>query len=159
MRRMMIAAAGLALAAPAAGQEIFTPEMDRDIARAIPPAEQFEAMGVVLDRVLGAFLDIPIGPLIDAVEAVDPDARRNRQSDRRDRTLREMAGRDDPHFEERMRDSVRAVSGNMGSVMQQVAIMAPIMRRSLGDMERNVAEAIREGRERREREMERRERR
>ena len=159
MRRFSIAAAALALAAPAAAQQVFTPEMDRDIARAVPRAEEVEAIGIAIDRVLGAFLDMPIGPIIDAVEAADPDRRRYRRYDRRDRTLRDMAERDDPYFEERMRDSVRGVTANMGVMMEQIAILAPEMRRALGRMEQDVDRAIRDARERREREEDRRGRR
>ena len=149
MRRFLIAAAAIAVAGPATAQEVFTPEMDRDIAAAIPPAEEVEAMGETMDRVLGAFLDIPIGPIVDAVEAADPDARRSRRHPR-DRTLRDMASRDDPYFEERMRDSIHGVAAGMGAMMEQIAVIAPVMRRSLGEMERNVSEAMRDHERRRE---------
>ena len=159
MRRFLIAAAAIALAGPATAQEVFTPEMDRDIAQAIPPAEEVEAMGETMDRVLGAFLDIPIGPIVDAVEAADPDARRARRHHPRDRTLRDMASRDDPYFEDRMRDSIHGVTAGMGAMMEQIAVLAPVMRRSLGEMERNVAEAMRDRERRRERGEDRRDRR
>jgi hypothetical protein len=159
MRRLLIAAAAVALAGPALAEPVFTPDMDDDIVRAVPPAGEIEAMGETMDRVLGAVLDVPIGPIVDAVEAADPDARRHRRSHSRDRTLRDMASRDDPYFEERLRDSVYGVTAGMGAVAEQVAIVAPAMRRALGQMERDMDRAIRDARERRERGEDRRGRR
>ena len=80
MYRLMIGAAFLALAGPASAQRVFTPDMDRDLVRAIPPAEQVEEIGATIDRVAGAVLDVPIGPLVDAIDASDPDARRYRDN-------------------------------------------------------------------------------
>ncbi|MDP8995345.1 MAG: hypothetical protein M3N07_10305 [Pseudomonadota bacterium] len=152
MRMSFIGAAALALAAPAAGQQVFPPEMDEEIVRAIPPAEQVEAVGEVMDRVLGAVLDMPIGPIVDAIEAADPRGPRARSYDRSPRTLRDMAGRDDPYFEERMRDSIHGVAAGMGVMAEQMAVLAPAMRRSLAQIERDIARATDEARERRERE-------
>ena len=148
MRRILIAAAALSLTGPAAAQQVFTPELDEEIDRAIPRAEQVEAAGETIDRVVGAVLDVPIGPIVDAVEAADPDSRHRRRGPR-DRTLRDMASRDDPHFEDRLRDSIHGVTVGMGAAMEQVAILAPVLRRSLADMERGIAEAMRDHRARR----------
>jgi hypothetical protein len=148
MRKLLIAAAAVALAGPAHAQQVFTPELDEDIERAIPPAEEVEAAGAAVDAVVGAVLDVPVGPIVDAVEAADPD-RRGRRSGPRDRTLRDVAGRDDPYFEERLRDSIRRVTAGMADTMDQVAILAPVLRRSLADMERDIAIAIAESRARR----------
>jgi hypothetical protein len=149
MRRILIGAALLGLAAPAGAQQVFTPEMDEEIVRSVPPAEEVEAMGEALDRVLGAVLDMPIGPLVDAIEAADPDRRAYRRHVPRDRTVGEVASRDDPYFEERVRDSIHGTTAAMGSAMEQIAIAAPALRRALGEMERNVERAIDESRARR----------
>jgi len=147
MRKVLIAALALSIAAPAGAQRVFTPEMDEEIARAIPPAEEVEAVGERLDRVLGALLDVPVGPLVDAVRAADPETRGRRFADD-PRTLRDMAGRDDPEFEDRLHDDVREVTSGMGRTMEQLAVIAPILRRALADAEIGVERAIEEGRAR-----------
>lgn len=149
MRKILIAAAAVALAGPAEAQ-VITPELDKDIERALPPADEVEAAGAAVDAVVGAVLDVPVGPVVDAVNAADPD-RRHRRAGARDRTLGDVAGRDDPYFEERLRDSIHRVTAGMADTMEQVAILAPVIRRSLADMEREFAVAVRESRARRDR--------
>jgi hypothetical protein len=154
-----VTAAVLALTAPASAQRVFTPEAEEDLVRAIPPAAEVEAVGETMDRVLGAVLDMPIGPLVDAIDAADPEARRDRRRTPRDETVRDMASRDDPHFEERLRDSLARNSANMGRAMEQIAIAAPALRRALGEVERSVERSIEESRERIEQGRDRRDRR
>ena len=142
------AAAALALAGPASAQRVFTPEAEEDLVRAIPPAAEVDAVAETMDRVLGAVLDMPIGPLVDAIDAADPEARRDRRRYPRYETVRDMARRDDPYFEERLRDSLARNSANMGRAMEQIAIAAPALRRALGEVERSVERSIEESRER-----------
>ena len=158
MRRFLVATAAIALAGPTAAEPVFTPDMDEEMVRSVPRAEEIEAMGVVLDRVVGAVLDMPVGPLVDAIDAADPEGRRHRRYGRHDR-VRDVAGQNDPYFEERLRDDIRGVTVGMGVLADQVAVLAPVLRRSLAEVERDVAEAMRDHRERREREEDRRERR
>lgn len=149
MRRIVIAAASVcALASPAAAQEIFTPEAGADVARAIPPAAEVEAMGDAVDQVVGAVMNMPVGPIVDAIDAADPNGRRDRRSYPSDATVGDMAGRDDPYFEDRLRDSIQRNSVNMGRAMEQIAIAAPALRRALGEVERSVERSIDESRER-----------
>lgn len=149
MRRLLIGVAALTIAGPASAEPVFTPEMDKDIARAVPPAEEVEAVGETVDAVAGAVLDVPIGPLVDAIERADP--YRHRRGGRRgphERTLGDLARRDDPYFEERLRDSISRVTADMAVTMQQVALAAPEMRRALADIERSVERAREEARAR-----------
>lgn len=141
-------AAAFALAGPASAQRVFTPGAEEDLVRAIPPAAEVEAIGETMDRVLGAVLDIPVGPLVDAIDAADPQGRPDRRRYPRDETVRDMASRDDPYFEERLRDSLQRNSANMGRAMEQIAIAAPALRRALGEVERSVERSIDESRER-----------
>jgi hypothetical protein len=147
MYRLMIGAAFLALAGPASAQRVFTPDMDRDLVRAVPPAEEVEEIGATIDRVAGAVLDVPIGPLVDAIDAADPEARYRRGP--RERTLGDMARRDDPYFDDRLHDSIYAVTADMGATMERIAIAAPAMRRALGEMERSIDRAMRDSETRR----------
>jgi hypothetical protein len=159
MRLILAGVAALALAGPASAQRVFTPEAEEDVVRAIPPAAQVEAVGEAMDRVLGAVLNMPIGPLVDAIDAADPRGRRDRARYPRDATVGDMASRDDPYFEDRLRDSISRNSADMGRAMEQIAIAAPALRRALGEIEVSVERSIDESRERYERNRERRGRR
>jgi hypothetical protein len=159
MRKLLIGLAALSLAGPASAQQVFTPEMDDELVRAIPPAEEVEQVGEAMDRVAGAVLNVPIGPLVDAIDAANPERRRSRRQYPRERTLGDLASRDDPYFEDRLRDSIYGVTANMGVMMEQIAIATPAMRRALGEMERSVDRAIRDAEIRREHDKDRRYRR
>ena len=147
MRRLLIGIAAIALAGPAAAQPDLERDRDEDIRRAIPPAEQIEVVGETIDRTLGAVLDIPIGPLVDAIDAADPAGRRHRRYGRYDR-IRDVAGLDDPYFEERLRDQIHGVTIGMGAMAEHLAVIAPEMRRALERVEHDVARAMDDARAR-----------
>lgn len=147
MRRILIGVAALALAGPANAQRVFTPELDEDLARAVPPAEEVEAVAETIDAVTGAVLDVPIGPIVDAVDRADP-YRRGARRGPRERTLGDFARRDDPYFEERLRDSIYQVTTDMAVTMDAVALAAPEMRRALAEIERSVERAREDARAR-----------
>ncbi len=139
MRKLLIAAAAAAfLAGPAAAQEpIFDEDMDARIARSIPPAAEVEAMAPVIDGMTGAMLDLDVGPIIDAADPY------RRYSYRRGRTLRDIARRDDPYFDRRLRASIYGATADMARMMDAIAVAAPAMRRSLAQMEAGMARALR----------------
>ena len=114
---------------------------------------QVEAMGGAMDRLLGAIMNLPIGGI---AAAIDP---YNRGRIPPGATVRDMASRDDPYFEERLRDSLQRNGADMGRAMEQIAIAAPALRRALGEVERSVERSIDESRERYERGRDPRERR
>ncbi|HEX8644144.1 MAG TPA: hypothetical protein VF702_09555 [Allosphingosinicella sp.] len=159
MRRILIGVALLGLAGPAAAQRVFTPEVDEDLIRAIPPAEEVEEIGDTMDRVVGAVLDMPIGPLIDAIDAADPEGRRDRRRYPRHATVGDVASDGDPYFEERVRDTIHGSTATVGRTMEQIAIAAPALRRAIGQMERDIEQVMDDARDRRERDRDRRERR
>lgn len=141
MHKLLIAAAAAAtLAVPAAAQRepIFDESMDDEIVRAIPPGEEIEAMAPALDRSVGALLDVEVGPLLDAA---DPYRRRPGYG-RPGRTLGELARRDDPYFEQRLRSSIYGATSDMARMMDAVAVAAPSLRRSLSELERGMEAAI-----------------
>ena len=144
MRRFAIAAVAAALlAGPAIAQPdpLFDDGMDERIARSIPPGAQIEAMAPVIDRMTGALLDVDVGPVIDAA---DPYARYNYRYRRGPRTLGDLAGRDDPAFERRLRASIYGSAAGLGRMMDAIAYAAPAMRRSLAEMEREMDRALRD---------------
>lgn len=141
MHKLIFAAvAAAAVAAPAAAQRgpIFDERMDDEITRAIPSGEAIEAMAPALDRSLGALLNVDVGPILDAA---DPYRRRPGYG-RPGRTLGELGRRDDPYLEQRLRSSIYGATGDMARMMGALAIAAPSLRRSLGELERGMEAAI-----------------
>lgn len=136
MRISILAAGILAIAAPATAQTSFPEEMDRDIARSIPHPDEIEDAAGGVDRVLGAVLNVPVGELVNAV---DPRAREHP-----DATIGDMGSRDDPYFEERMRYSVYEATDEIGHAAARASVIAPLLRRSLADLERSIAVATRD---------------
>ncbi|HEX8653635.1 MAG TPA: hypothetical protein VF693_00220 [Allosphingosinicella sp.] len=145
MRRILIGLAALAAAGPAAAH----PKDDAEIARAIPHPAEIEAAGDAVDRVVGALLAVPVGPLVDAIEAADPAGARTRRPHRHDETLGDIAAQGDPYFEDRLRDDIRAATTGAGVMAAQLAVAAPEMRRALERMEEDVARAVDAARARR----------
>ena len=138
MRKLMIAVAALA-AAPAAAQPAAAPPdpTPEEIRRAMPKPHEVEAMGEGVIRMMDALMGVPIGPLREAVEG-RPLSRRER-----DETIGDRALRDDPHFRERMRDRMAVAGIAMGALAEQMAVMTPVFRRTLEDVERRMDDAMR----------------
>jgi hypothetical protein len=142
LRKLIIAAAAIAFALPAAASAQSSPtfpeEMDEDIIASLPHPYEVEETGDQLGRAVGAIVNVPIG---DVVRAIDPTA-----PVRRDSTIADMAGRGDPYFEERLEDEVRGLTIGAADLVRGMAVMAPALRRSLADLERNLGRAMRDRR-------------
>jgi hypothetical protein len=140
LRKFILAASAIALALPAAASaqysQSFPEEMDEDIVRSLPHPGQVEDMAHVAGRAAEAVLDVPIGGLITAI---DPSRRVHR-----DDTIADVSG--DPYLRDRLRHSVGGLAGGMGDIMAQVAVVAPALRRSLADLERNLDRAMQDSR-------------
>lgn len=151
MHKFLIAAAGIAaLAAPAAAQQQ-QPETDgpdavapaavdprdEEIVRSLPDGREISEMGEVAARAADAILDVPVGPLREAIEG--------RKLSRREReeTLGDHAAKNDPHFRDRIRDQMATASVAMGALAEQMAVVAPVLRRTLEDVERRMEDAMR----------------
>ena len=154
MRKFLIAAVGLvALSAPAAAQQIpedpnadRVPEAiaavpvdprDREVVGAIPDSREIGEMGQAAARATEALLDVPIGPLREAIEG--------RRLSRREReeTLGDHAAKDDPYFRERMRGQIEVASIALGAMAERIAVMTPVLRDTLEDAARRVEDAAR----------------
>jgi hypothetical protein len=131
MRLVLFAAALICTAAPAAAQR------DRAADSIRGAADAAAAAGPAVERGADALLDLDIGPILDA-----RDSWRDGRARRRHRTLREMARRDDPYFEQRLHASIRRGSAQMARAMGAIAAAEPALRRSLIEMEANVRAAI-----------------
>lgn len=142
-KSLMIAAGFAALAAPAAGQpypDVPAPmdPRDEEIVRNLPSQPEIEAMGEVLDRTMDAVLQVPIGPIVEAANPGRPMSRREREE-----TLGERASRDDPSFRERMREQIDVAGIALGALAEQMAVMTPVLRRTLEDTQRRIDAAVR----------------
>ncbi len=141
MRNLLIGLSAIALAAPAAlaqSSPSFPREMDEEMVRSLPHPGEVEAVADTVGRAAEAILEVPVGGI---VRAIDP----TRRVHPRD-TIEDVAGRRDPYVRERIRDSVDGLAIGMGAVAEQVAIIAPELRRSLAGLEENLERAMREGR-------------
>lgn len=149
MRKILITTAALAVAAPAVAQQqlpnaqgpvVAAPlpdPRDEEIRRSLPDPRELEAMGNVATRTMDAILDVPIGPLREAVEG------RKLSPREREETIGDHARRDDPYFRERMRDQMGVATVALGALAEQMAVMTPVLRRTLEDVERRVEDAVR----------------
>lgn len=150
MRNLILAAGAAALMSPALAQNpdpvpppvhygapSYGEEAGARVARALPHPGEIAEMGYAMDRVLGAVMDLDVGPIADAVDPYRRYAPHNAP-----RTLRDMAGRDDPYFEDRMRRDVYGVTAGMGAMVETLAALAPVLGRSIEDLQRNVDAAI-----------------
>src|SRR6185295_2453327 len=97
------------------------------------PSDQIRSYAPAVDRATDAFLDIDLGPLLDAV---DPYRRHG------PRTLRDMARRDDPDFDRRLRASIYGNAAAMGRVADAIAAAQPALRQAAEQIERGMAGAI-----------------
>jgi hypothetical protein len=140
LRKLIIALTALAAASPAFAQPGHDPR-DEDIVRRLPPPQEVERIGDQLGRATEALMDVDIGPVVDAL---DPYHRRYRRGPE---TLGDLAGgRHDPYARERIRGQIGAVTVGLGAAVEQLAVMTPILRRSLEDATRRMEDAMARGR-------------
>jgi hypothetical protein len=135
LRKLIIALSALAFAVPAAAQPRPDPR-DEEMSRRLPPPGEIEEIGDRLGRVAEAVMDVPVGPVVDAV---DPYGRRRH----RDETLGDIASRDDPYARERIRGSIGAATYGIEAAIRQLAILTPVLRRSIEDASRRMDDAMR----------------
>ena len=147
MRKLLIAAAAASMFAanPALAQDdpIFDDEPYAEVEDVLPPGEEVAGMAPAIDHATGALLDVDVGPVIDAVDPY------RRPHWRERRTLGDLARRDDPHFDARLRDSIYGTTAELARMMDAIAAATPAMRRSLYEMERAIDQAARDYRARR----------
>ncbi|HEV2865153.1 MAG TPA: hypothetical protein VGX37_01440 [Allosphingosinicella sp.] len=135
----LAAAASAAFAAPASAERRRDDDrLEERIERAIPPAEEVEAMAPALDRSIGALMNVDVGPILDAA---DPWRRRPGYG-RPGRTLGELGRRDDPYFEERVRSSVYGATADMSRMMGAFSAAAPALAQSIRQVEEALDVAV-----------------
>ena len=140
MRKLIIAMTALAAAAPVAAQTHPDPR-DEALVRRLPPPQEVERIGDAVGAATDAIMDVDVGPIADAL---DPSPRRYGHGRRE--TLGDLASRRDPYARERMRAEIGAATVGLGAAVEQVAVMTPILRRSLEESIRRMEEAVARGR-------------
>ncbi len=110
-------------------------EQDAVAAPVLHPG-QVEAMGGAMDRLLGAIMNLPIGGI---AAAVDP---YNHGRIPPGTTVRDMASRDDPFAEQRLRAGIRGATRGVGAMSHALAQMMPVLERSIEQVEREMEAAI-----------------
>ena len=139
MQKLLFLAATAALAAPATAQAPAPPDpLVEEMVRAIPPAEEVEAIAPALDRVVGAMLDVDVGPIVDAADPY----RRHPGYGRPGRTLGALGSRDDPYFEDRLRSQIYGATADMARMTDAFAAAAPSIARSVREMQNAIGAAV-----------------
>lgn len=134
MRPITKAATALSLAliaAPVAAQAA-DPSMDRAVATLNDPAAQ-DRMADTVTALVGALMQLNVGPIIDAAARVDPQSRASAIPP--DATLGEIVGRGDPRFADNIGDDVRAGTRVAGRMASTLVTLAPVFK----DMARDLA--------------------
>ena len=127
-RFALIALPLLALAAPLPAA---ANEMQGAVATLNDPATQ-ERMADTVTALVGALMQMKVGPLADAVARIDPESRAADIPP--DATIGDVAGRD-PAYAERMGADVRAGTRMAGQAASALAAYAPVLK----DMARDLA--------------------
>lgn len=127
----IVAIAALAASAPAHARSA-QHDLDRAGDALSSPIAQ-ELAAAQMSRMLGAIMDIRIDGIARAMEPLD----RGRMSDDLEggRTLGDLAERDDPYFEDRLRDNTRHAVGSMGALAKAMATALPELERAARRME------------------------
>ncbi len=133
------------IAAVLAATPVAAQPQDEEVARPLPSSRDVAAMAPALDRMMGALLDVDVGPMLDAV---DPYGRHSGYG-RPGRSLGAMGRRGDPEFDRRWRGALYGSTAQLGAMMDSLAAAAPALRRSLREAENGIAAAVGDYRARR----------
>lgn len=136
MRKLIIAGAALFAPAPALAQP---PAYDDDYdGRYERPLEvrDIGRMAIAMDRMVGAIMDLPVGGIAAAVDPLGRGGVHPRD------TVRDLAERDDPYAEQRIRAGIRSTARGVGAMSESFARMLPVLRRSIDEMSRSVEAAM-----------------
>jgi hypothetical protein len=107
------------------------------------PAVQ-DGIAIMVERVSGAVLNMPIGGVTDAIETARPGTVKRRL--RRDATVGDLAGRDAEYLPEELGGQTREVVGMMGGVARAMANMMPAFENLGRDMQDQIRVAKEEAR-------------
>lgn len=138
MRKLLIAALALTISAPAlAADRDDRRDTDRVVRQLSDPRIARE-LGDTLGALVDAMMDVRIGRLA-AVLGGD----RNPGRAEADRTIGDLASRDDPYFRDRTRAEVRAMTAGTGAAMRAMAAAIPELMRTADQIERDIERVAR----------------
>lgn len=138
MRKLIIFGAALLAASPLAAQPPAYDEWEEPIDAPAADPRAIAAMAGVMDRLVGAMFDLPIGGIVAAVDPL------GRSGYHPGSTLRDMAERDDPYMEERIRSRIQGTTRGISALSQAMVRMMPELRRTAREIERSFSEALEE---------------
>ena len=118
-------------------------EMGQIAGRLSDPVVQ-DGIAIMVERVSGAILNLPIGGITDAIETARPGTVERRL--RRDATVGDLAGRDADYLPEELGGQTREVVGMMGGVARAMANMMPAFENLSRDMQDQMRVAKEEAR-------------
>lgn len=130
MRKLLVAASAFAFSATA------LPAVAQPSAQDALDAVDFGAAAQMLERVVDAVMDLPVGGI---AAAVDPLGRGGIYPHD---TLGSVSRRNDPGAERRIRDNIRGAARTAETTSRAVARLMPVLERSLDELSRGVADAV-----------------
>ncbi len=129
MRKALLALSLISVTTPALAQS----ETQRDAEKMADvlnnPATQDMAAGAV-GAIMDAILDMRIDGIAKAIEPLN----KGKTSALPGRTMRDLARRDDPDFEEKMQSGTRQAVGSIGALASALAVAMPEFERAMKRM-------------------------
>ena len=102
------------------------------------PAMQY-GVATVVERATAAMMDLPVGPIAEAIENARPGTVNRRI--RRDTTVGDLAGRKAAYLPEELADRSRDMMGMMGGLANAMAMMMPEFKKMGREMEESFRTA------------------
>ena len=131
MRKAVVAVLALSFAAPVvAAPSKAQSDMEAMAAKLQRPETQ-DAMSGALMAMLGAFMDMRVDGIAKALEPMNG----GKPIKMKGRTIREMAERSDPHFEQKLEGGSRAMVASAGAMAGALAAAMPELERALEKVE------------------------
>lgn len=139
MRKLLISALFLGLAAPAVAQDRDPDRRDTDrVVRQLADPRVSREIGATMGALIDAMLDIRVGGLAAVLNGDRTPSRSESE-----RTIGDLASRGDPDFRERTRAQVGAVTAGTGAMVRGLAAAVPELMRAADRIERDVERATR----------------
>lgn len=141
MRKLIIAAAAMVAAVPASAQPAYDDDYDVRDERSLDRRD-IGRMAGAMERMVGAIMDLPVGGIAAAVDPL------GRGGVHPGDTVRDLAERDDPYAERRIRAGIRGTARGVDAMSESLARMMPVLRRSIDEMSRSFEDAMDEAEDR-----------
>ncbi|MFM9853084.1 MAG: hypothetical protein ACKVOJ_09795 [Sphingomonadaceae bacterium] len=121
MRSVLMAIIALSFATPVVAAPANAERDMQDVAKTLNDPATQEAMSGALGAMMAALLDMRIDGIAKALEPMNGGKRIVLPG----KTVRELATRDDPNFERKMKTNTRAMMGSMGAMASALATIIP----------------------------------